>query len=154
MISSPQNAPTTPGYVFMTPSRKAQNRRGYGTKRSLVGSIAKERIQILLQHARSNAVEADTLYLARRYVELARKISMRTKVRIPREDKRLICKMCMMPLIPGRNARVRLSPKNKNVTITCLSCQTVRKYPYAREKSMRKTVNAYMTRPSAVKEFH
>ncbi len=139
----------------MSPGNKAKKkiRRGYGVKRSLVNSIARERIQILLELARTQAREDDNR-LARRYVELARKISMRTKVRIPREDKHFICKNCMMPLIPGRNARVRLTPEKMNVTITCLSCQSIKRYPYSREKKLHKTVNPYMTRPSVVKEFH
>src|SRR5437879_9770800 len=96
----------------MSPVNKVKKkiRRGYGAKRSLVNTIARERIQVLLEHARTRAREDDKR-LARRYVELAGKISMRTKVRIPREDKRFICKNCMMPLIPGRNARVRLTSK-------------------------------------------
>jgi len=40
-----------------------------------------------------------------------------------------------MPLIPGSNARVRLSPEDSYVTITCLECHTVKRHPYAREKS-------------------
>ena len=131
---------------------KKKTRRGYGAKRSLVNTIARERIQVLLEHARTRAREDDKR-LARRYVELAGKISMRTKVRIPREDKHFICKNCMMPLIPGRNARVRLTSRKMNVTITCLSCQSIKRFPYSREKKLHKTVNPYMTRPSAVKEF-
>jgi ribonuclease P protein subunit RPR2 len=138
----------------MSPGNKVKKkiRRGYGSKRSLVNTIARERIQILLDHARTKAKEDDNR-LARRYVELARKISMRTKVRIPREDKRFICKNCLMPLIPGRNARVRLTSEKMSVTITCLTCQGIKRYPYSRERKLHKTVNPYMTRPSAVKEF-
>ncbi len=128
-------------------------RRGYGAKRSLVNTIANERIQILLGHARTKA-RAGEFDLARRYVQLARNISTRTKVRIPKGDKWFLCKNCHMPLIPGSNARVRLSSENSYVTITCLKCQTVKRHPYAREKSRRKTVNPYMIRPPAIERFH
>jgi ribonuclease P protein subunit RPR2 len=68
--------------------------------------------------------------LAKRYVGLARKISMRTRVRIPREKKRYLCKNCHEPLVPGKNARVRLHPGNSRIIISCLSCGAVRRYPY------------------------
>src|SRR5215467_10975308 len=98
---------------------KWKPRRGYGTKRSLVNTVARERIQILLQNARAK-VRAKELGLARRYVQLAWSISTRTKVRIPRDDKWFLCKNCSLPLIPGTNARVRLSPEKSYITITCL----------------------------------
>ncbi len=89
-------------------------------------------MQILLEQARDMARKDENL--SKRYVELARKISMRTKIRIPREEKRYLCKGCGIALIPGLNARVRLSPKNIRVVITCLSCGTVKRYPFVRLK--------------------
>jgi len=119
----------------MSPSRdRGGPRRGYGAKRSLVNTIARERIQILLAHARTKT-RAGELDLARRYVQLAKNISTRTKVRIPTGDKWFLCKNCLLPLIPGFNARVRLSPENSYVSITCLECHSIKRHPYSREKS-------------------
>ncbi len=108
---------------------KAQ-RRNYGKVRSAVSAIAKERIKILLSQARLN-LEHDPK-LSRRYTELAKKISMRTKVRIPPGDKRYVCKSCGLPLIPGKNARIRVLPGNPRIVITCLTCGHFRRYPFTK----------------------
>jgi len=74
-----------------------------------------------------------------RYVQLARKIGMRYRVRIPRHLKMRFCKNCHAFLIPGRNARVRL--KGENLTTTCLRCgkQTRRPYKAPRPPSSRRS---------------
>ncbi len=66
--------------------------------------------------------------LADRYVDIARRISMRHRVSIPRELKRNVCKDCYSYLRPGSNARVRAD--GRNVVITCLKCGGIRRYPY------------------------
>src|SRR5260370_8809244 len=109
----------------MRPSQK----RNYGRVRSVVNEIAGERIDILLSEARKS-LDHDTK-LSRRYTELAWKISMRTKVKIPREQKRYICKSCGLPLIPGKNARVRILTHNSRIVVTCLTCGALLKYPFA-----------------------
>jgi len=103
-----------------------EDRRGYKV-RAAVRTIARERIEILLQQAREMLDKNPGL--SKRYVELAWKISTRTKVRIPSSEKRFLCKRCGIILIPGRNARVRVLPGNPRVVITCLSCGTLRRYP-------------------------
>ena len=98
--------------------------------RSAVETIARERIDILLDQAKETLSHSPDL--SKRYVELARKISTRTKVRIPREKKHYLCKACGMPLVLGKNARVRLHPGNSRIIITCLNCGTIRRYPFAK----------------------
>ncbi len=110
-------------YSFM-PSK---TNRGYNV-RSTVKTIASERIDILLRQAKE-MLDRDPK-LSKRYVELATKISMRTKVKIPSSDKRYICKACGTILIPGRNARVRVLTGNTRVVVTCISCGNLRKYPF------------------------
>jgi ribonuclease P protein subunit RPR2 len=130
------------------PSRTRQ--RNYGRVRSTVATIAAERIEILLKEARSN-FEKDPKF-SRRYVELARKISTRTKVRIPSEEKRYLCKGCGLPLIPGRNARVRVLPGNSRIVITCLSCGKLKRYPFARKRPdilPSKSMKPYIAQSSA-----
>ena len=99
--------------------------------RVAVNTIARERIEILLEQAKEKAVKEPKL--AGRYVELARKISMRTKVRIPAGEKRYICRSCGQPLVPGRNARVRVLRGNPRIVITCLSCGAFRRYPFTKK---------------------
>jgi len=107
-------------------------KRSYGRVRAVVNEIVRERIDVLLSEARKN-LDRDTK-LSRRYVELAWKISMRTKVRIPHEEKRYICKSCGLPLVPGKNARVRIVTRNARIVVTCLTCGALRRYPYSKKR--------------------
>jgi ribonuclease P protein subunit RPR2 len=110
-------------------------RRNYGKTRSAVASVARERIEILIRQAKE-MVETDKK-LSRRYVDLARRISERTKVRIPSELKKYLCKGCKIVLVPGRNARVRLYAHNSGIVITCLECGTMKRFPVTRRKGSR-----------------
>ena len=103
-------------------------RRNYGKMRSAVATVARERIEILLRQAEE--VFPQDVELSKRYAGLAKKISKRTKVRIPQEKKRYLCKNCGQPLVPGKNARIRLSPANSRIIISCLGCGAIRRYPY------------------------
>ena len=77
--------------------------------------------------------------LADRYVELARKISMKCQVRIPTRFKMYYCKECNSFLVPGTNSRIRNRRDGKGkVIITCLKCGTIKRYPMTREKIRRK----------------
>lgn len=61
--------------------------------------------------------------LSQRYVEIARRISMRTKARIPREKRMLLCRHCKRFIFPGVSSRVRLQPRRSpHIVITCLYC--------------------------------
>ncbi len=73
--------------------------------------------------------------LSNRYVELARKIAMKTKVRIPSELKRRFCRKCHSYLVHGVNCRVRLV--SNCVVYHCLICGHRMRYPYIREKKAR-----------------
>jgi ribonuclease P protein subunit RPR2 len=66
--------------------------------------------------------------LADRYVDIARRISMRHRVSIPRELKRRVCKECHAYLVPGNNSHTRLD--GRNVVITCNRCGAIKRYPY------------------------
>ncbi len=105
-------------------------RRNYGKTRVAVASVARERIEILVAQAREMVEKNEDL--SRRYVDLARRISKRTKVRIPSDLKRYLCKDCGIALVPGRNAKVRLRARNSGIVTTCLSCGGVRRYPVTR----------------------
>lgn len=65
----------------------------------------------------------DDVCLADRYVELARELSMKSRVRIPRELKYFICKGCKRILIPGKTARFRIRRRGATrMIVTCLRC--------------------------------
>ncbi len=70
-----------------------------------VKEIAKERIEILFEEAEKAFKKHPER--SNRYVELARKIGMKAKVKIPRELKREFCKHCDKYLKAGVNLKVR-----------------------------------------------
>jgi ribonuclease P protein subunit RPR2 len=72
--------------------------------------------------------------LSDRYVHLARKISTRYKVRIPRELKRRFCKHCFSFLVPGKNCRVRTH--EGKVVYYCLKCKKFMRFPYSKRKML------------------
>ncbi|MHC1593525.1 MAG: ribonuclease P protein component 4 [Methermicoccaceae archaeon] len=91
--------------------------------------IATERMERLFELAEQE-LDRDP-ELSCRWVALARRISMRTRVRIPAHLKRGMCKGCHCLLVVGKSARVRL--KEGRVCITCLRCGRVMRYPYDRD---------------------
>jgi len=94
-----------------------------------VRGIAKRRMTILMSLARVAAINGN-IPRGRRYVELARKIAMRSNVSMPRNE--LWCKECYLPLIPGRNCRIRL--RDQRIVVHCLGCNHIRRMPYIQEK--------------------
>lgn len=99
--------------------------------------IARERIDILLAQARV-AFPLDRT-LSKRYVELARKIGMKSGVRLTREQKLFLCKGCGSLLVPGANCRVRTRrDAGTTVLITCLECGQKKRYPTVRERLSKK----------------
>ncbi len=94
--------------------------------------IARERISILLKLAEKEVSSHPER--SRRYVELARRIGMRYKVRLPKKYKRKVCKTCNSYLKPGVTCTVRLIPKEKVVVWRCLNCGRERRYPYIKKK--------------------
>lgn len=92
--------------------------------------IAIERIHRLFSEAEKMAKE-NRMELCRRYVEIARKISMKYLVRIPRVYRLRYCKKCLSYLVPGKNCRIRL--KKRKVVLTCLNCGNKKRYPYIEE---------------------
>jgi len=94
-----------------------------------VSEIGAQRIDTLLVES-EKAVRDGRTDRSRRYVDIARSIGMKSRVKMPRDKK--YCKNCHVALVPGVNCRVRLS--NHKVCITCGMCGEVRRYPYIKEQ--------------------
>ena len=94
-------------------------------KKDKQNNIAQERVKILFQQAQE--VFAKDKALANRYVQLARKIGMKVKLRLPREFKRRYCKFCYSYLQPGVNSRSRI--RNGKVIISCFECKKFMRIP-------------------------
>ena len=94
--------------------------------KNLRKKVALERIEILFAEAKKAANK--NLSLSQRYVSLARKLSMRYKVKIPIKYKKLFCKKCKNYFIAGKTLRVR--SKNKKLVYYCYNCKRVIRYPF------------------------
>lgn len=87
--------------------------------------IAMERIDILFKNA-----EYEFVYnpeLSNRYVNIARKIAMRQRIRIPSEYKRKFCRNCNSYAVPGENMSVRIH--RGKVIYKCGRCGYIRRFP-------------------------
>lgn len=91
--------------------------------------IARERIAVLFSQAEARFSTQPEL--SSRYVEIARRIAMRQRIRIDRDLRRQFCRNCSSFLVPGRTSRVRIC--GGNVVVTCLGCKKKRRYPLGRD---------------------
>jgi len=89
-------------------------------------TIALSRIRQLFSMAEQRALSGN-LPLANRYVELARKISMRHLVPIPKEYKRCFCKHCYSYLLPHTSCRMRIH--RGKLVIYCHTCNKYTRIP-------------------------
>ena len=100
--------------------------------------IAMQRIQALFRLAKETFNENPSL--AQRYVDLARKIAMAAKVRLPREYKRQVCRHCKSFILPSVNCRVRIKQQREpHIVITCLNCGKQMRMPLRHKKGKVKT---------------
>jgi len=99
--------------------------------------IARERVEILFRKA--DQVAHEDLELAQRYVEIARRVAMKARIKLPRKWRRRLCKHCKRFLVPGLNCRVRLRQNRfPHVTVYCFSCKRFTRYPYKVKRERRR----------------
>ena len=95
--------------------------------------IALERVHILFKLARET-IHKDKA-LAQRYVNIARRLAMAAKIRLPREYRRQVCRHCKSFILPGVNSRVRIQQRREpHVVITCLECGKHMRIPLRKRK--------------------
>ncbi|NIP66554.1 hypothetical protein GWN63_00310 [Candidatus Bathyarchaeota archaeon] len=83
--------------------------------------IALQRIHVLFRLAKETI--RDDPQLAQRYVNVARKVAMRTRTPLPKEYRHLICRYCKSFILPGVNCRVRIQQRREpHMVITCFNC--------------------------------
>ncbi|MFB6076383.1 MAG: ribonuclease P protein component 4, partial [Candidatus Aenigmatarchaeota archaeon] len=93
--------------------------------------IARERIEILFREAEKRFPEQKQL--SNRYVELAKRIGERYRVRIPRELKRKYCRHCNSYIKPGINCEVEMDNENKCMVYKCGECGKKFRYDYSKK---------------------
>ncbi|MCD5425623.1 MAG: ribonuclease P [Methanosarcinaceae archaeon] len=100
-------------------------------QKRLIKDMALKRIEVLFELAKKeHKLHSDW---SNRYIILIRKISMRYRVRLKKEQKMRMCKNCNTFLMPGSSSRIRLH-KKKYLLITCLNCEKIKRYPYIQNK--------------------
>ncbi|MEK6961146.1 MAG: ribonuclease P [Nanoarchaeota archaeon] len=105
-------------------------RRSYRKKPERQTSLAMQRVRTLIEQA--DAIFERRPDLSDRYAWMARRISMKNKLRLPSEIKRRICKGCEAFLVPGKTARIRTN--RGNVVIYCIACKRVTRVGYSKKK--------------------
>lgn len=101
--------------------KRAHKKKSFNTR-----VIAFGRIKELFKQA--DEVFSKTPSLANRYVTLARKISMKYKIKLPIELKRKFCKSCYKYWKPGKTVRIRLLKGRK--VYFCEFCKKFTRIPY------------------------
>ena len=97
-------------------------------RKAVIKKIAQHRIEELFKLAKEYTVNND-IEKSRRYVYLAKRISMKSNFKIPTPLKRQICANCNAFLIPGINCRVRIKRRRSpHVVYTCLECNHNKRY--------------------------
>ncbi|MEM3617469.1 MAG: ribonuclease P protein component 4 [Candidatus Bathyarchaeia archaeon] len=95
--------------------------------------IARQRIQSLFRLARETY--HNDPFLAQRYVDIARRVAMAAKIRLPTEYRRMVCRHCKSLILPGVSCRVRIKQQREpHVVITCLKCGKHMRIPLKRKK--------------------
>ncbi len=88
--------------------------------KALISTIAKERIGILISSA-TEAQESGEQELAKKYIKMARQISLHYKIKDERL-KKLACKDCNTLLIPGKTCKVIVVSAGKAIIYRCSTC--------------------------------
>ena len=95
--------------------------------------IALERVHTLFSLAKE--VVHEDPERAQRYVQVARRIAMRTRLQLPKEYRRLVCRKCKSFILPGVNCRIRIQQRREpHMVITCLNCGGHSRFPLKGEK--------------------
>ncbi|MBO3802285.1 MAG: hypothetical protein JTT11_00175 [Candidatus Brockarchaeota archaeon] len=73
--------------------------------------------------------------LGENYLDKARRVCERYRIRKPPLLRRLYCRRCKRPIFPGRTSKFRIRRgRGKHLSITCLLCGSVTRIPLDRPK--------------------
>lgn len=114
--------------------KRKYGKRKYNPKPAKQLDLAKDRIKKLFFQA--ELVFEQNPELSTRYVQLARKIAMKFKLRMPRELKRRFCKHCYAYLVPNKNCTVRI--RDNKIIYSCFNCKKFMRFGYGSKKDAHK----------------
>jgi ribonuclease P protein subunit RPR2 len=90
-------------------------------KKAVIRNIALERVEHLISNALTEAKSDQNL--VNEQAMIAKRIAMRTRLRLNYDIRQLYCKKCKQFIIPGRDARIRIGRyRIKAIRISCLRC--------------------------------
>lgn len=91
----------------------------------LLSEMARERILRLMNLAKARTMKmGETDELSKRYVRIAREMKEHYGLREANSIKNMICKTCGSVIVPGMNAKVRMSSSNGYRAVICSRCGT------------------------------
>jgi len=73
---------------------------------------------------------------ASRYVDLARKLGMKHKIRLLSSQQRRFCKHCYCYISSGVNGRIRT--RDGKLVMTCFACKKHTRFGYSKERKAQK----------------
>lgn len=92
-------------------------------------------VSYLSQLSYFNLVEMKNVELCRENQHNIVKLTNKKSIKLSPEMKYFYCKKCELMLVPGESARVRTkSKRNKHVVVTCLNCNTFKRYVITNDK--------------------
>jgi ribonuclease P protein subunit RPR2 len=96
-------------------------------KRSKQKAVAVSQVDVIIAGALKTA--KDDIALAKQQAAIARRICLKFNIRLPYQKRQLFCRGCKTFIVPGINARVRTSKKQKMLLLTCLECSHIYRRP-------------------------
>ena len=105
-----------------------------------MAQIAFERVDILFE--RALRIYKEDPILANHYVEIAKRIRMVARLRLPPRWRPFVCHHCKQLLLPGVNCQVRMQSRGgrgSHVAKTCLACGHVTRF-YVKKKEYSQTL--------------
>ncbi|EED15393.1 conserved hypothetical protein [Talaromyces stipitatus ATCC 10500] len=86
--------------------------------------------------------------LPRHYINQMRGVALKTQQRLSQETKRGFCKRCDLLLIPGETCTEEIQNESKGrrkpwadvLVVRCKACETVKRFPQNRKRSMKLAV--------------
>ncbi|HMF33746.1 MAG TPA: ribonuclease P [Candidatus Lokiarchaeia archaeon] len=114
-------------------SHGKNRQKGYKThrkhKKDEMKLIARERVEILFDRALRTYKEDPVL--ANHYIEIAKRIRMVVRLRLPTRWRPYICRGCKQLLLPGINCQVRVQSRGgrgSHIAKTCRTCGHVTRF--------------------------
>ncbi|MBI2127202.1 MAG: RNase P subunit [Thaumarchaeota archaeon] len=96
-------------------------------RRSRQKVVASQEVNSILEQAVETA--KTDIELAKKQAAIARRICLKFNIRLLYEKRQLLCRGCKQFIVPGINARVRISSKPRMLILTCLDCKHTYRRP-------------------------